>query len=150
MPGGQLKRPGPPLGEQSVIQHTPPPSLHPPSRQAPEDFPGPSKRRKSSDQVGDAAMAPLSPRRRTFFFLKSALLIRYCVSSFAQASHPGLQRFSGQSLTQHHSSGHPLPPKPAFWNPIHKNNSPPWQPDASERRNPSTQEFQVRIVRMFF
>lgn len=66
MPGGQLKRPGPPLGEQSVIQHTPLPSLHPPSRQATEDFPSPSKRRKSSDQVsGDTLVPPPLKRKVT-------------------------------------------------------------------------------------
>lgn len=52
---GQLKRPGPPLGEHSVIQHTPAPSLHRPM----EDCPGPSKRKKSSgsEQVGNVFMA---------------------------------------------------------------------------------------------
>ncbi|XP_044038783.1 lysine-specific demethylase 6B isoform X2 [Siniperca chuatsi] len=109
MLGGQLKRPGPPLGEHSVIQHTPPPSLHPSSRPAAEDCPSPSKRKKSSDQV----------------------------------SHPGLQRFPGPSLiSQHQSSAHHLPPKPAFWNPLHKNNSTPWQPQTSDRKNPPSQEFQ--------
>nr|XP_046236374.1 lysine-specific demethylase 6B [Scatophagus argus]XP_046236376.1 lysine-specific demethylase 6B [Scatophagus argus]XP_046236377.1 lysine-specific demethylase 6B [Scatophagus argus]XP_046236378.1 lysine-specific demethylase 6B [Scatophagus argus]XP_046236379.1 lysine-specific demethylase 6B [Scatophagus argus]XP_046236380.1 lysine-specific demethylase 6B [Scatophagus argus]XP_046236381.1 lysine-specific demethylase 6B [Scatophagus argus] len=109
MLGGQLKRPGPPLGEHSVIQHTPPPSLLPPSRSAAEDCPSPSKRKKSSDQV----------------------------------SHAGLQRFPGQSmLSQHQSLAHPLPPKPAFWNPLHKNNSTPWQPHSSDRKNPPMQEFQ--------
>lgn len=78
----------------------------------------------------------------------AALNDTYYVSFHVQVSHPGLQRFSGQSLlTQHHSSGHPLPPKPAFWNPLHKNNSPPWQPETSDRRNPPSQEFQVRLVR---
>ncbi|TNN50474.1 hypothetical protein EYF80_039284 [Liparis tanakae] len=111
MLGGQLKRPGPPLGEHSVIQHTPPPSMHPSSRPAAEDCPSPSKRKKSSDQV----------------------------------SHPGLQRFPGQSLlSQHQSSVHHLPPKAAFWNPLHKNN-PPWQPQTSDRKNPQpSQEFQLR------
>ncbi|XP_028998390.2 lysine-specific demethylase 6B [Betta splendens] len=48
--GGQLKRPGPPLGEHSVIQHTPP-SLHSLSRPPnAEDCPSPSKRKKSSEQ----------------------------------------------------------------------------------------------------
>ncbi|XP_061619887.1 lysine-specific demethylase 6B isoform X2 [Phyllopteryx taeniolatus] len=47
MPGGQLKRPRPPLGEHSVIQHTPAPSARSPA----EDWPSPSKRKKSSDQV---------------------------------------------------------------------------------------------------
>ncbi|XP_058479717.1 lysine-specific demethylase 6B isoform X1 [Solea solea] len=52
MLGGQLKRPGPPLGEHSVIQHTPPPSLHPSSHlPAAEDCPSPNKKKKSSDQV---------------------------------------------------------------------------------------------------
>ncbi|KAK5848555.1 hypothetical protein PBY51_006158 [Eleginops maclovinus] len=113
MLGGQLKRPGPPLGEHSVIQHTPPPSMHPSSRQAAEDCPSPNKRKKSSDQV----------------------------------SHPGLQRFPvpGQSLlSQHQSSAHHLPPKAAFWNPLHKNNSTPWQPQMSERKNPQSQDFQLR------
>lgn len=46
---GQLKRPAPPLGEHSVIQHTPL-SLSRPN----EDCPSPSKRKRSSDleQVG--------------------------------------------------------------------------------------------------
>ncbi|XP_042256271.1 lysine-specific demethylase 6B isoform X1 [Thunnus maccoyii] len=112
MQGGQLKRPGPPLGEHSVIQHTPLPSLHPSSRPAAEDSPSPSKRKKSSDQV----------------------------------SHPGQQRFSGPGqslLSQHQSSVHHLPPKPAFWNPLHKDNT-PWQPQTADRKNPPSQEFQVR------
>ncbi|XP_030018764.1 lysine-specific demethylase 6B-like, partial [Sphaeramia orbicularis] len=113
MLGGQLKRPGPPLGEHSVIQHTPPPTLHPSSRPAAEDCPSPSKRKKSSDQV----------------------------------FHSGLQRFSGPPqglLSQQQSSAHHLPPKPAFWNPLHKDNT-PWQPHTSERKNPpSSQDFQVR------
>ncbi|XP_071389069.1 uncharacterized protein kdm6ba isoform X2 [Centroberyx affinis] len=111
MLGGQLKRPAPPLGEHSVIQHTPPPSLHPSSRPGAEDCPSPSKRKKSSDQV----------------------------------SHPGLQRFSGlgQSLpSQQQPSGHYPPPKPAFWNPLHKANT-PWQPHTTERKNAPSQEFQV-------
>ncbi|XP_040886634.1 lysine-specific demethylase 6B [Toxotes jaculatrix] len=110
MQGGQRKRPGPPLGEHSVIQHTPLPSLHPPSRPpAAEDCPSPIKRKKSSDQV----------------------------------SHPGLQRFSGpsQSVSQQQSSVHHLPPKPAFWNPLHKDNT-PWQTHTSDRKNPPSQEFQ--------
>lgn len=45
MPGGHLKRPG----EHSVIQHAP--ALHPTRHPATEDAPGPSKRKKSSDQV---------------------------------------------------------------------------------------------------
>ncbi|XP_039514467.1 lysine-specific demethylase 6B isoform X1 [Pimephales promelas] len=51
---GQLKRPGPPLGEHSVIQHTPALSLHRPM----EDCPGPSKRKKSSgsEQAPHSAM----------------------------------------------------------------------------------------------
>lgn len=46
---GHLKRPGPPLGEHSVIQHAPTP-LHRPV----EDSPSPNKRKKSSrsEQVG--------------------------------------------------------------------------------------------------
>ncbi|XP_022614083.1 trithorax group protein osa-like, partial [Seriola dumerili] len=111
MLGGQLKRPGPPLGEHSVIQHTPPPSLHPSSRlPVAEDCPSPSKRKKSSDQV----------------------------------SHPGLQRFSGPGqslLSQQQSSVHHHPPKPAFWNPLHKEST-PWQPHTSDRKNPPSQEFQ--------
>ncbi|KAM4611822.1 uncharacterized protein kdm6ba isoform 2-T3 [Polymixia lowei] len=112
MQGGQLKRPAPPLGEHSVIQHTPPPSLHLSSRPGSEDCPSPSKRKKSSDQ----------------------------------APHPGLQRFSGpgQSLPhQQQPPGHYPPPKPAFWNPLHKANT-PWQSQSSERKNPPSQEFQVR------
>ncbi|XP_069015324.1 lysine-specific demethylase 6B isoform X2 [Embiotoca jacksoni] len=111
MLGGQLKRPGPPLGEHSVIQHTPPPSLHPPSHPAADDCPSPSKRKKSLDQV----------------------------------THAGLQRFSGTGqslLSQQQSSVLHLPPKPAFWNPLHKDNSTPWQPQTSDRKNPQSHEFQ--------
>ncbi|KAL6118765.1 kdm6b [Pungitius sinensis] len=110
MIGGPLKRQGPPLGEHSVIQHTPPPSMHQSSRSAVEDCPSPSKRKKSTDQL----------------------------------SHPGPHRFPGQSLlSQHQSSGHHLPPKAAFWNPLHKNSA-PWQPQTSDRKNPQSQEFQPR------
>ncbi|KAK2862757.1 hypothetical protein Q5P01_002290 [Channa striata] len=105
MVGGQLKRPGPPLGEHSVIQHTPPSSLHPSSRLPPaEDCPSPSKRKKSLNQV----------------------------------NHPGLAQ---NVLSHQQSSVHNLPPKPAFWNPLHKDNT-PWQPHTSDHKNP--QEFQVR------
>ncbi|MEQ2279486.1 hypothetical protein AMECASPLE_010020 [Ameca splendens] len=106
MPGGQLKRPGPLLGEHSVIQHTPPASLHIPPHPTVEDTPSPSKRRKSSDQV----------------------------------SHSGMQHFSGQSSSQQQTSIHHHPPKPAFWNPIHKDNGVPWQPMTSDRKHP--QEYQ--------
>ncbi|KAM8900584.1 uncharacterized protein kdm6ba isoform 1-T5 [Spinachia spinachia] len=110
MIGGPLKRHGPPLGEHSVIQHTPPPSMHPSSRPAAEDCPSPSKRKKSTDQL----------------------------------SHPGLHRFPGPPLpSQHQSSVHHLPPKAAFWNPLHKNSA-PWQPQSSDRKNPQSQEFQLR------
>ncbi|XP_061566505.1 lysine-specific demethylase 6B [Cololabis saira] len=111
MLGGQLKRPGPPLGEHSVIQHTPPPSLHIPSRPAAEDCPSPNKRKKSLDQT----------------------------------SHPGMQRFAGpgQPLpSQQQSSAQRLPQKPAFWNPIHKDNGVLWQPQTSDHKNPQSQEFQ--------
>ncbi|XP_033181565.1 lysine-specific demethylase 6B [Mastacembelus armatus] len=109
MLGGQLKRPGPPLGEHSVIQHTPPPSLHLSSRPPmAEDSPSPSKRKKSSDQV----------------------------------SHPGLQRYPGQSSSsQQQSSVQHVPSKPAFWNPLHKDNT-PWQPHTSDHKTPHSQEFQ--------
>ena len=46
MLGGQLKRPAPPLGEYSVIRHTPHPSSRPN-----EDCSSPSKRKRSSEQV---------------------------------------------------------------------------------------------------
>ncbi|KAM6908919.1 uncharacterized protein kdm6ba [Xenentodon cancila] len=111
MLGGQLKRPGPPLAEHSVIQHTPPPSLHISSRPVAEDCPSPNKRKKSSDQT----------------------------------SHPGLQRFAGPGqslLSQQPSSAQRLPPKPAFWNPVHKDNGVLWQPQTSDRKNPQSQEFQ--------
>lgn len=58
----------------------------------------------------------------------------------AQVSHRGFQLFPGHSLSQQHSSGYPAPPKPAFRNPLHKNESAPRQ--ASE-----AQEFQVRKAR---
>uniref|UniRef100_A0A3P9I1X5 [histone H3]-trimethyl-L-lysine(27) demethylase n=1 Tax=Oryzias latipes TaxID=8090 RepID=A0A3P9I1X5_ORYLA len=54
--GGQLKRPGPPLGEHSVIQHTPLPPLHMTSRLAADESPGPSKRKKSSDLAPHPAL----------------------------------------------------------------------------------------------
>ncbi|XP_016143433.1 LOW QUALITY PROTEIN: lysine-specific demethylase 6B-like [Sinocyclocheilus grahami] len=55
---GQLKRPGLPLGEHSVIQHTPAPSLHRPM----EDCPSPNKRKKSSgsEQMPHSAMQRIS------------------------------------------------------------------------------------------
>ncbi|CAG5929377.1 unnamed protein product [Menidia menidia] len=111
MLGGQLKRPGPPLGEHSVIQHTPPPSLHMPPRPAAEDCPSPSKRKKSSDQVSHP--------------------VQQCFSGTGQAVQP-LQ----------HSSVHHLPPRPNFWNPIHKDNGVPWQPQTSNRKTLQSQEFQ--------
>lgn len=91
----------------------------------------------------------------------NAVLYLTCFSSFlfvrslhdeyyvTQVSHPGLQRFLGQSLSsQPQSSVPPHPPKPAFWNPLHKNNGAPWQPQTSYRKNPpSQQELQVRTVR---
>ena len=51
MAGGQLKRPGPPMGgEHSVIQHTP--ALHPASRPSPDqDCSSSPKRKKRADQV---------------------------------------------------------------------------------------------------
>ncbi|XP_038135047.1 lysine-specific demethylase 6B [Cyprinodon tularosa] len=102
MPGGQLKRPGPPLMEHSVIQHTPPASLHIPSHPAAEDTPSPSKRRKSSDQV----------------------------------SNSGMHHFSSQSPSPPQMPTHHHPPKPAFWNPIHKDNGVLWQPQTSDRKHP--------------
>lgn len=65
MMGGQLKRPAPPLGEHSVIQHAPPPPLHHPAPPS-EDCPSPSKRTRgsSSEQV----------RGHTFGFLLGVLL----------------------------------------------------------------------------
>ncbi|XP_074555194.1 uncharacterized protein kdm6ba [Halichoeres trimaculatus] len=110
--GGQLKRPGPPLGENSVIQHTSP-LLHPPFHQAIEDGPSPSKRKKSPDQ----------------------------------GSHPGLQCFPGPAqpaLSRQEPSVHHYSPKPALWNPLHKNSNIPWQHQNSERKNQASQEFQVQ------
>ncbi|XP_069375329.1 lysine-specific demethylase 6B isoform X2 [Paralichthys olivaceus] len=111
MLGGQLKRPGPPLGEHSVIQHTPLPSLHPSSHPpSAEDCPSPSKRKKSSDQVSH-------PGLQRF---------------------PGSGQ---SLLSQQQSSIHHLPQKPALWNPLHKDNNTPWQPHTSDRKNPPSQEF---------
>uniref|UniRef100_A0A8C1ZCQ8 [histone H3]-trimethyl-L-lysine(27) demethylase n=1 Tax=Cyprinus carpio TaxID=7962 RepID=A0A8C1ZCQ8_CYPCA len=86
---GQLKRPGPPLGEHSVIQHTPAPSLHRPM----EDCPSSNKRKKSSESD--------------------------------QMPHSAMQRISGPPvhLNQQPSSNYP-PPKPGFWNPLHKGGAP--------------------------
>uniref|UniRef100_A0AAY5JZC4 [histone H3]-trimethyl-L-lysine(27) demethylase n=1 Tax=Esox lucius TaxID=8010 RepID=A0AAY5JZC4_ESOLU len=103
--GGQLKRPAPPLGEHSVIQHTP----HPSPRSG-EDCPSPSKRRRSTEQ----------------------------------ASHPGMQRFSGPGgpaqPPQQQPHYPPPTPKAAFWNPIHKENASWTQPE----RKSGLPEFQVR------
>lgn len=142
MSGSQLKRPGPPLGEHSVIQHTPPSSLHTSSRPAAEDCPSPSKRKKSCDQVQELShfnhkYGPGSDLSDLYLFLLHQAwdVVRL------QVSHRGLQHYNGQSLSGHHSSGHPIPPKPAFWNPLHKNDSTPWLP--STRKTPQSQEFQV-------
>ncbi|MEQ2196696.1 hypothetical protein XENOCAPTIV_009180, partial [Xenoophorus captivus] len=51
-------------------------------------------------------------------------------------SHSGMQHFSGQSSSQQQTSIHHHPPKPAFWNPIHKDNGVPWQPLTSDRKHP--------------
>ncbi|XP_073692430.1 uncharacterized protein kdm6ba [Garra rufa] len=51
---GQLKRPGPPLAEHSVIQQTPAPTLHRPM----EDCPSPNKRKKSSGSEQTPRSAP--------------------------------------------------------------------------------------------
>ncbi|KAK7909368.1 hypothetical protein WMY93_014052 [Mugilogobius chulae] len=92
MVGGHLKRPGPPLPEHSVIQHTPLPNLHPNPRLS-EDCPSPSKRKKSVEQ----------------------------------------QQFSGPPSQP---SAHSVPPKPAFWSPLHKDNS-SWQNHTPERKKPA-------------
>jgi len=86
--------------------------------------------------------------RDYMFSLQMPLSVKHChVHLPGQVSHPGLQRFPGQSLlSQHQSSVHHLPPKAAFWNPLHKNN-PPWQPQTSDRKNPQSQECQLRPVR---
>lgn len=156
MPGGQLKRPGPPLGEHSVIQHTPSPSLQPSSRPAAEDCPSPSKRKKSSYQVEHES-------HKDWQLLTSVLDFQCCVLSFllvgslsakfyvplpARVSHAALQRFPGPPMLSQHSSAHPLHPKPAFWNPLHKNNSAPWQ--TSDRKNLPLPEFRVQPVRNLF
>ncbi|XP_026122983.1 lysine-specific demethylase 6B-like isoform X1 [Carassius auratus] len=95
---GQLKRPGPPLGEHSVIQHTPAPSLHRPM----EDCPSPNKRKKSSGSE--------------------------------QTPNSAIQRISGPPvhLNQQLSSNYP-PPKPGFWNPLHKGGA-PWNPNEHKSR----------------
>lgn len=89
---GQLKRPGAPLGEHSVIQHTPAPSLHRPI----EDLPSPSKRKKSSGSE--------------------------------QIAHLAMQRLSGPTVHLNQPSSHYPPPKPGFWNPLHKGGA-PWNPN---------------------
>ncbi|XP_055756741.1 lysine-specific demethylase 6B [Salvelinus fontinalis] len=107
MSGGQLKRPAPPLGEHSVIQHTPPPSLHP-SRPN-EDCPSPSKRKRkrSSEQIPHPSMQRFSG--------------------------PGGHPLPPQQQPPAHLP--PPPPKPAFWNPMHKGNAPWAQPE--RRNGPS-------------
>ncbi|CAB1351554.1 unnamed protein product [Coregonus sp. 'balchen'] len=95
MLGGQLKRPAPPLGEHSVIRHTPPASLHPTSRPN-EDCPSPSKRKRGSEQVPHPGMQRFSG--------------------------PGGHPLPPQQQPPPHYP--PPPPKPAFWNPIHKGNAP--------------------------
>ncbi|XP_043099522.1 lysine-specific demethylase 6B isoform X1 [Puntigrus tetrazona] len=95
---GQLKRPAPLLGEQSVIQHTPAPSLHRPM----EDCPSPNKKKKSS--------------------------------GCEQMPHSAMQRISGPPvhLNQQPSSNYP-PPKPGYWNPLHKGGT-PWNPNEHKSR----------------
>ncbi|XP_060887440.1 lysine-specific demethylase 6B [Labrus mixtus] len=105
MLGGQLKRPGPPLGEQSVIQHTPPSSQqHLSSHQATEDCPSPSKRKRNSDQVSHNGLQ--------------------CFPG------PGHSFLSPQLSSVHHNSA-----KPAFWNPLHKSSNTPWQHQNSDHKN---------------
>lgn len=151
MPGGQLKRPGPPLGEHSVIQHTPPASHPLPPHPIVEDTPSPSKRRKSSDQVHNCLF---------LFILSLFLFSSVCFSSvvnfvdiffffflspiWLQVSQSGMQRFSGQSPSppQQKTQTHHQPPKPAFWNPIHKDNNVLWKPHTADKKHPH--EHQVR------
>ncbi|KAG5853298.1 hypothetical protein ANANG_G00071670 [Anguilla anguilla] len=94
MMGGQLKRPAPPLGEHSVIQHAPPPPLHHPAPPS-EDCPSPSKRTRGS--------------------------------SSEQIPHPAMQRYPipghPQAPPLHPPPQYP-PPKPGFWNSLHKTGAP--------------------------
>ncbi|XP_056156120.1 lysine-specific demethylase 6B isoform X2 [Lampris incognitus] len=109
MLGGQLKRPAPPLGEHSVIQHTPPPSLHPSSRPGSEDCPSPSKRKKSSDQAPHPGLQRFSG--------------------------PG----QSLPLQQQQSSGHYPPPKSALWNPLHKASQPWQPPPIERKNPPPSE-----------
>ncbi|KAJ8282868.1 hypothetical protein COCON_G00053870 [Conger conger] len=79
MMGGQLKRPAPPLGEHSVIQHAPPPPLH---------HPAPPVKTARAPARGTEDPAPSR-------------------SPTQECSYP--------------------PPKPGFWNPLHKTGG-PWPP----------------------
>lgn len=131
---GQLKRPGPPLGEHSVIQHTPAPSLHRPM----EDCPGPTKRKKSSgsEQVGNVFMASPMHFLSQLLFNKSPLF--FCF--LCQAPHSAMQPIPGKPvhLNQQPSSHYPSP-KPGFWSPLHKGGA-PW--NLNERKSGQI-DFQV-------
>ncbi|XP_071189710.1 lysine-specific demethylase 6B-like isoform X1 [Salvelinus alpinus] len=109
MLGGQLKRPAPPLGEYSVIRHTPPPSLHP-SRPN-EDCPSPSKRKRISEQV-------LHPGIQRF-------------------PGPGGHPLPPQQQPLSHYP--PPPPKPAFWNPMHKASGAAWAQPERKNGSPEFQ-----------
>lgn len=102
MVGGHLKRPGPPLPEHSVIQHTALPPLHSAPGPA-DDCPSPNKRKKGPEQV--------EPR----------------------SSRTDPMKFSGPPPPQ--PTAHAVPPKPAFWSPLHKDNG-SWQNQTPERKKP--------------
>ncbi|CAF96458.1 unnamed protein product [Tetraodon nigroviridis] len=95
----------------------------------PEKMPGGPLKRPGEHSVIQHAPAPLPSRH-------PAAEDAPCPSKKRkgpdQVSHRGFQLFPGQPLSQQHSSGYPAPPKPAFRNPLHKNESAPLQvPQAS-------------------
>ncbi|XP_069042783.1 lysine-specific demethylase 6B isoform X2 [Lepisosteus oculatus] len=98
-----------PHGDHSVIQHTPP--LHHLGTPSPaDDTPSPIKRKRSS--------------------------------SSEQVPHAGLQRLPMPGLPLHAPlppAPHYQPPKPGFWNPLHKGGS-PWPPPDRKTSPPDFQE----------
>nr|XP_020476145.1 lysine-specific demethylase 6B [Monopterus albus] len=110
MLGSQLKRPGPPLGEHSVIQHTPLPSQHPSSRlPTAEDCPSPSKRKRSSDQETNKREMGSYTRRFSPAASSPSTLSPTSTSSpgsYKQGCAPQLQKDTFQPQAVNHQSPH--------------------------------------------
>ncbi|KAG7240071.1 hypothetical protein INR49_027925 [Caranx melampygus] len=147
--GEKLELPQPILPGLQREQQRPPPHLHPPPPH------------RAWEQLGQLYESHLPPQGHHVVPLPNEHTLRLHNGGYAgtaedcpspskrkkssdQVSHPGLQRFSGPGqslLSQQQPSVHHHPPKPAFWNPLHKDST-PWQPHTPDRKNPPSQEFQ--------